>query len=73
MRVFYFKLKLKREVTKVLSTGGLESSVSGFDSHLPDKKVHWCNGNMLDCLSGATSSILVWTAQSIIGQKCTLY
>ena len=27
------------------------------------KLVHWCNGNMLDCLSGATSSILVWTAK----------
>ena len=28
----------KREVTKVLSTGGQEPSVSGFDSHLLDKK-----------------------------------
>jgi hypothetical protein len=27
----------KREVTKVLSTGGQEPSVSGFDSHLLDK------------------------------------
>ena len=29
--------RLKREVTKVLSTGVLETSVSRFDSDLPDK------------------------------------
>ena len=31
---------VKREVTKVLSTGALEASVSRFDSDLPDKMVH---------------------------------
>ena len=32
-----FCFMLKREVTKVLSTGALEASVSRFDSDLPDK------------------------------------
>ena len=32
----------KREVTKVLSTGGQEPSVSGFDSHLLDKNTTGC-------------------------------
>ena len=31
-----FSTKL-REVTKVISTGALDASVSGFDSHLLDK------------------------------------
>lgn len=35
----------KRVVTKDISTGALEASVSGFDSHLLDKKMElWLNG-----------------------------
>ena len=39
MRVFF--IIKKRVVTKVLSTGALEASVSRFDSDLPDTKYNW--------------------------------
>ena len=60
-------------MTKVLSTGGLEPSVSRFDSDLPDKNgplVEWLQYHPVTVCG--TGSNPVWTARSISEKKGTL-